>query len=781
MSSFHLSVKHTSRAKGQSSVAAAAYRSGERLEDRRTGTLHDYSRKKGIEETQIIAPSGAPEWVGNREELWNAAEQAEKRKDAKVAREFELALPSELSKSEQQALAQEFAQELTARYRVAVDVAIHQPHRLGDDRNAHAHMLTTTREITPEGLGAKCRVLDSPKTSGAEVEQLRELWANMQNRALERGGHAARVDHRTLEAQGIERAPQIHVGPHAMAMERRGEVTERGEKNRAIIAAGRELEQITATLQQAQARRIEAMETELAKIEARHRQEESRLEATAARIEQARKTVTAKASINSEVRQKFLSKALELKEVQASQREALETMRAAMQAKLAANDQALQEASQRAKALDQAIAERRAQEQTKAAAAASAEKARQEAAARAETTREVRSQIDHCSRILDAINQTWLRSEKIDLNGFLIERIKEMAEKEREKARATRAERDDKRGLFDYALTVTTRKLDKAIDEKFRELQKKLLNKLGVDTKPDYLKAYYALGGKSRDIDAFIKSQQFRLERIRAENAARINRAVERTMTTTPRRGAATTAGPSAWSPKISPPAGSRPAMDAPKEAGRDPGQGQAPAVGDLASLDKLDALEKTRALLEQRGKDIQAEREALSAQLSALRSERTPERIENELAAKKQDLKHTEENRPKPQRNLLGMMKNKQEIEDHEKRTAKLRSEIERLERELPEAINRAPAKQAMEAELEVKATSLREASRSISYQTKQTKQEAVERYAACAKQHGQETVDVRLQKAWDQKYHRDVKAAYGVMQRRQAQEQTRGQGHSL
>lgn len=256
MASYHLSVKSTSRAKGQSSVAAAAYRSGERLLDERTGGVHDFSRKSGIEQKEIIAPSGAPEWVKNRERLWNAVEQSEKRKDAKVAREFEIALPSELSKNEQQALAREFAQTLADRYGVAVDMAIHRPHRKGDERNAHAHLLTTTRGIMTEGLGAKCRVLDSPKTSRAEVEQLRELWAKMQNQALERGGHEVRVDHRTLEAQGLDRPPQIHVGPHATAMERRGMVTDRGEINRAVIAVGKELAKITTMIREIEAREL---------------------------------------------------------------------------------------------------------------------------------------------------------------------------------------------------------------------------------------------------------------------------------------------------------------------------------------------------------------------------------------------------------------------------------------------------------------------------------------------------------------------------------------------
>ena len=222
MASFHLSVKTVSRSTGRSAVAAAAYRQAELLVDERTGTLHDYTRKEGVEDGFVIVPEGA-EWAQNRAALWNAAELAEKRKDAKTAREYELALPVELDASGRRALAENFAREISARYRVAVDVAIHAPHRDGDQRNYHAHMLTTTRQVGPEGMGAKTRQLDVRDTAALEIEALRARWADLSNAALIEIGSPERVDHRSLKRQGIERAPEQHMGPQASAMERRAQ------------------------------------------------------------------------------------------------------------------------------------------------------------------------------------------------------------------------------------------------------------------------------------------------------------------------------------------------------------------------------------------------------------------------------------------------------------------------------------------------------------------------------------------------------------------------------
>ena len=221
MASYHLSVKSVSRASGRSAPAAAAYRTATRIENERDGVVHDYTRRGGVEDAFLVVPEGAA-WAQDRSALWNAAEAAEKRKDAKVAREYELALPHELNPAQRRSLARGFAQEVVERFGVAADIAIHAPHPEGDQRNWHAHILTTTRVATAEGLGAKTRELDVLQTSGPAVEALRELWAVRVNRALERVQVADRVDHRSLERQGLEDlVPTQHLGPAASGMERR--------------------------------------------------------------------------------------------------------------------------------------------------------------------------------------------------------------------------------------------------------------------------------------------------------------------------------------------------------------------------------------------------------------------------------------------------------------------------------------------------------------------------------------------------------------------------------
>ena len=230
MSIFHCQAKAISRATGRSATAAAAYRAGERIIDERTGEAHDYRRKKGVLRTQIFVPPGVR--IPSRSALWNMAEAAEKRKDAKVAREWEVALPEELGEWERTRLAYDFAKELVKRYGVAVDVCIHAPGKKGDDRNHHAHILTSTRVLTPSGFGEKTRVLDSPRTSGQEVTAIRERWAWQCNLALALKGIDAQLDHRSLKAQGIDREPTRHVGVAASSMERRGVPSLRGDENR---------------------------------------------------------------------------------------------------------------------------------------------------------------------------------------------------------------------------------------------------------------------------------------------------------------------------------------------------------------------------------------------------------------------------------------------------------------------------------------------------------------------------------------------------------------------
>src|SRR5271170_2968460 len=149
-------MKPMSRASGRSAVAAAAYRAAERLENERDGLVHDFRGRSGVEHAEVILPEGADaEWARDRSALWNAAETSEKRKDARVAREIEVALPHELSAEQRLALTREFARRLADRYGVAVDLAIHRPHGDTDIRNDHAHLMMTTRQVGPEGLGEK--------------------------------------------------------------------------------------------------------------------------------------------------------------------------------------------------------------------------------------------------------------------------------------------------------------------------------------------------------------------------------------------------------------------------------------------------------------------------------------------------------------------------------------------------------------------------------------------------------------------------------------------------
>lgn len=239
MAIYHLSVKAVSRSAGRSATGAAAYRSGEKIVDERTGEIHDYTRKGGVEHSEIVMPAGTT-WTPNRSELWNAAELAEKRKDACVAREHEIALPKELTHEQRLELVQTYAQDLANRHGCAVDFAIHAPHkdRGGEDNeNYHAHVLCTTRQVTVDGLGAKCQREQAGQKRAADLETERSTWATHQNTALERHGHAERVDHRSLEAQGIEREPTVHKGPAVTAMERRGIQTEVSQR---LAAARRE-------------------------------------------------------------------------------------------------------------------------------------------------------------------------------------------------------------------------------------------------------------------------------------------------------------------------------------------------------------------------------------------------------------------------------------------------------------------------------------------------------------------------------------------------------------
>jgi Ti-type conjugative transfer relaxase TraA len=237
MAIYHMSAQVVSRSAGRSAVAAAAYRAGTELVDERTGLVHDYSRKHGVEHTEICMPDGCT-WQPNRQELWSAVEIKNKRQDSVVAREIRLALPHELDAEQRKELVKEFAQAIANRYNIAVDVAVHAPDKEGDDRNHHAHLLLTTNTIKGDGLGNKCREMDKvacDKSSQQNcIESLREHWANLTNQHLERAGITDRVNHRSYKDQGIELTPTKHLGPAVVAMERRGEATERMAEHEAI-------------------------------------------------------------------------------------------------------------------------------------------------------------------------------------------------------------------------------------------------------------------------------------------------------------------------------------------------------------------------------------------------------------------------------------------------------------------------------------------------------------------------------------------------------------------
>lgn len=226
MAIYHMSMKTVSRSTGRSSTAAAAYRSAEKIVDLRTGEIHDFTCKGGVVSAHIVLPAGC-EKVCSRAELWNEVEQHHKRGDAVVAREVVVALPDELDAAQSDQLARDLAQRISDRYGVAADLAIHEPSREGDDRNRHAHILLSGCTIDLAGkLGKKAAELDPIhcKKNGIETpaDEWRGKWAEMVNVRLKENGVEARIDHRSLKAQGIDRVPTSHKGPSVVGMERRG-------------------------------------------------------------------------------------------------------------------------------------------------------------------------------------------------------------------------------------------------------------------------------------------------------------------------------------------------------------------------------------------------------------------------------------------------------------------------------------------------------------------------------------------------------------------------------
>lgn len=250
MAIYHCSMKPIARSDGRSAVAAIAYRTATKMLNERDGIVHDFTRKQGVEHSEIVLPDGVnADWALDRSTLWNAVERAESRKDARVAREFEIALPHEMSAGDRLALTRDFARELANRYGAAVDFSIHQPQGESDIRNVHAHVVMTTRVVTEQGLGEKTLIERENKwllnhdqpTSHMQLRDIRQLWEHQANRHLARLGLDIRIDHRSHLERGLEIEPTEHMGVHASQMDRRGMEVSRGRIDQKAARSNAEL------------------------------------------------------------------------------------------------------------------------------------------------------------------------------------------------------------------------------------------------------------------------------------------------------------------------------------------------------------------------------------------------------------------------------------------------------------------------------------------------------------------------------------------------------------
>ena len=263
MALFHFSVTQVRRGAGQSIIASAAYRAGEKLYSEYYGETNDYTRKGGVIYTEILLPPHAPDVYLDRATLWNAVEKSEKHPKAQLAYSFDIALQSELTMEENIALTREFVQTNFVAKGMIADLAIHLPDKENGIENPHFHVLTTMRLLNPDGsFAAKQRreyVLDehgnrirdgdgkyvfnavhttdwhAPET----LEAWRAAWCNLVNRRFEEKNLPCRIDHRSYARQGIDQIPTVHEGPNVRKMEAKGIRTEKGELNRWIKATNR--------------------------------------------------------------------------------------------------------------------------------------------------------------------------------------------------------------------------------------------------------------------------------------------------------------------------------------------------------------------------------------------------------------------------------------------------------------------------------------------------------------------------------------------------------------
>ncbi|WP_180113494.1 MobQ family relaxase, partial [Acinetobacter sp. YH12207] len=227
MAIYHFSVKAISRADGRSAIAAAAYRSGEKLIDQKQQKEQDYTRKTGVEFKKIYAPDNAKAELLDRQSLWNIVEKVENRKNSVLAREFEIAFPQELNAEQRQQLLDDLCKKIVERHNVIVDAVIHAPHTRGgsDERNYHAHILFTSRQLDKDtGEFSKNKFRDFNKEKSSEtVAAWRKDFADLANHYLEKNNFDARIDHRSYADRGIDLEATLHEGSAVTAMKRKYE------------------------------------------------------------------------------------------------------------------------------------------------------------------------------------------------------------------------------------------------------------------------------------------------------------------------------------------------------------------------------------------------------------------------------------------------------------------------------------------------------------------------------------------------------------------------------
>lgn len=293
MATYHLSATIHSRGKGHSAVHGAAYRARCALADERTGERWDYSRKaRDVLFTGVYAPQGAPAWAQDRAQLWNHVEAFERRSDAQLCRSFEISLPHELTLEQNRRALQDWVRDNFTRKGLIADVAIHAPHEKGDQRNIHAHVAVVMRKLDGQEFAATKERAATIADRKAELEALRESWERTGNRHLERAGFAPSLDRRTLAEQGIDRAPTVHLGKYATALERAGIATELGSINRQVMQHNTErvtLRNLEQEAQQLSAQIIDLQAARAARGAAGQRHEPARVaEQTASHAEMQR-------------------------------------------------------------------------------------------------------------------------------------------------------------------------------------------------------------------------------------------------------------------------------------------------------------------------------------------------------------------------------------------------------------------------------------------------------------------------------------------------------------